>query len=315
MPAHAARLRQQAEILRDRFGFDVDFLDRVEVTARLGIERQHGALLYPGVPLIDPWSLCQALKSSLLVAGVRIVENTQVTRVTGGDPATLVAAGHTVTAGRIAVTTDGFTLALGLFPGKIAAIRTRVVRTDVIAPELLTATGWGGDGAVIDSRNFFNYFRLTGRRRLLFGGGPAVLDHRARQSQITSIRSRLVRELATTFPALAGVPVTEFWSGVTASAFDRMPIVGPVPGHAGVWFAGAWCGHGLALSALAGDVLAPHVTGERAWTDRDRDLIWLRDTAGWMPSGPIGDALLGGYLRGLDGLDRLAAASDRTRQP
>jgi gamma-glutamylputrescine oxidase len=121
------------------------------------------------------------------------------------------------------------------------------------------------------------------------------------------------------FPSLADVAVTDFWSGVTGSTFDRVPIVGPVPQRPGVWFAGAWCGHGLAMSALTAEMLAPCLAGQEQWPGAQRvpgqalgqdqrggALPWLRGTAGWIPSGPVGGVALGAYLSSLELSDRMA---------
>ena len=314
-PAHTGSLRRQAQTLRE-LGFDASYLDHDGTAERLGTARYHGALCYPDIALINPWLLVQSLRAALLAAGVRIAENTPVTGLTGGDPVTLTAGGHRVRARRVALTTDGFTTGLGLFTRNVAVIRTHVLRTASVPPHLLAESGWDGRGAAVDSRSFFNYLRLTARGQLLFGGGPALLEPRVDERGVAAVRARLVRELAATFPALADVPVTDFWSGVTASTFDRLPIVGPVPGQAGVWFAGAWCGHGLALSALTAELLAPRLAGVvggvgPAAADRPApmpELPWMRSTASLMPTGRIGNLLLAGYLRGLDAVDRLAPA-------
>ncbi|MGV9214111.1 FAD-dependent oxidoreductase [Micromonospora sp. RB23] len=310
-PGHAGSLRRQARTLRD-LGFDASYLDRDGTAGRLGSARYHGALCYPDVALVNPWLLVQALRAALLTAGVRIAENTPVTAITGGDPVTVTAGGHRVRARRVALTTDGFTTGLGLFTRNVAVIRTHVLRTAPVPADLLARTGWDGRGAAVDSRSFFNYLRMTARGRLLFGGGPALLEPRVDERGVAAVRDRLVRELAATFPALADVPVTDFWSGVTASTFDRLPIVGPVPGRPGVWFAGAWCGHGLALSALTAELLAPRLAHDPDPRAADPttplpELPFLRGTAGLMPTGRVGNLLLAGYLRGLDAADRVAA--------
>ncbi|WP_327035241.1 FAD-dependent oxidoreductase [Micromonospora ureilytica] len=312
--AHTGSLRRQAQTLRE-LGFDASYLGHDGTTERLGTARYHGALCYPDIALINPWLLVQSLRAALLAAGVRIAENTPVTGLTGGDPVILTAGGHRVRARRVAVTTDGFTTGLGLFTRNVAVIRTHVLRTASVSPHLLAESGWDGRGAAIDSRSFFNYLRLTARGQLLFGGGPALLEPRVDERGVAAVRARLVRELAATFPALADVPVTDFWSGVTASTFDRLPIVGPVPGQAGVWFAGAWCGHGLALSALTAELLAPRLAGVVGGVGPAPmpDLPWMRSTASLMPTGRIGNLLLAGYLRGLDAVDRLAPARRSAR--
>jgi glycine/D-amino acid oxidase-like deaminating enzyme len=321
VPGHAERLRRQATVLRDSLGFDVRYLDRDATADRLGTTHYHGALRYPDIAMVNPWLLCQAVRAELVRRGVRVVERTPVTTVDGGDPVTLTAGGHRIRARRVAVTTDGFAGSLGLYRHNVAAIRAHVLRTDPIAPSLLERTGWDGRSAVIESRSFFNYFRLTAQGNLLFGGGRAVLDSRATGRAVGAVDTRLRRELVRVFPALADVAVTDFWSGVTASTFDRLPMVGPVPGEPGVWFAGAWCGHGLALAALTAAQLAPRLVDKADHGPTAERLPWWRSSAGPMPSGRTGSLLLAAYLRGLDGIDRLSmlaarpSTSDRVGQP
>jgi glycine/D-amino acid oxidase-like deaminating enzyme len=320
IPGHAARLGRQATVLRDLLGFDVRYLDREATADRLGTSLYHGALQYPDIAMINPWLLCQAVRAALVRSGVRIVERTPVTTVEGGDPVTLMAGEHRIRARRVAITTDGFVGSLGLYRHNVAAIRAHVLRTAPITPSLLAQTGWDGRSGVIESRSFFNYFRLTAQGNLLFGGGRAVLDSRASGRAVAAVDTRLRRELVRVFPALTDLAVTDFWSGVTASTFDRLPMVGPVPGRPGVWFAGAWCGHGLALAALTAEQLAPRLVDTAAAGPAAEPLPWWRSSAGPMPSGRTGGLLLAAYLRGLDGVDRLSAltarpsASDRIGQ-
>lgn len=73
----------------------------------------------------------------------------------------------------------------------------------------------------------------------------------------------LARRALRFVPGLAGVPVVATWSGVRPVTPDGRPLVGPVPGLAGLWVA---AGHGpigvLAAPATA-RMLADHLVGGR----------------------------------------------------
>jgi sarcosine oxidase subunit beta len=73
----------------------------------------------------------------------------------------------------------------------------------------------------------------------------------------------LARRALRFVPGLAGVPVVAAWSGVRPVTPDGHPLVGPVPGLAGLWVA---AGHGpigvLAAPATA-RMLAEHLVGGR----------------------------------------------------
>jgi glycine/D-amino acid oxidase-like deaminating enzyme len=73
------------------------------------------------------------------------------------------------------------------------------------------------------------------------------------------------RELDAFAAELAGEPVrvTHRWSGIWSTTADALPLVGPVPGHDGVWVALGYSGHGNVLGLAAGDLVARAILGER----------------------------------------------------
>jgi gamma-glutamylputrescine oxidase len=162
------------------------------------------------------------------------------------------------------------------------------------------------DAAVLDQRTFFSYFRISPQGRLLFGGGPVsrptdVPAADLRGSQIAW--QRLRREMVQLFPALTEVSLVASWSGTTGVAPNRLPVVGPVPGQPDVYFAGAWCGHGVSLSVANGAWVAADLAGDRT-LDR---LPWHRGGTGLPPTGPLQAPAVRAYLRATDVLDRLGA--------
>ncbi len=68
-------------------------------------------------------------------------------------------------------------------------------------------------------------------------------------------------------PELAGVPVVASWSGVRPITPDGDPLVGPVPGLAGLWVAAGHGPVGVVLAPSTGRMLADHLVGGRAAAD------------------------------------------------
>jgi gamma-glutamylputrescine oxidase len=91
-----------------------------------------------------------------------------------------------------------------------------------------------------------------------------------------------------------------------------MPMVGQVSGERDVWFSGAWCGHGLALSTASGariaDALDPTASTAAA---QATELAWQRGRGPWLPGGPLRPLGLGAYVLGLDGVDRAGLFAER----
>jgi len=93
---------------------------------------------------------------------------------------------------------------------------------------------------------------------LIGGGWPArVTDHAANRYEI--IEESVAGSLETAravYPPLGGLAVTQRWAGLEAFTPDALPVIGPVPGIAGLLIATGFSGHGFALSPLVGDLLA-----------------------------------------------------------
>ncbi len=108
-----------------------------------------------------------------------------------------------------------------------------------------------------DSRYFLHYFRLTRDSRLLFGGraefsGPTLESARRAEAILR-------RAMTSVFPELAGVAVDYAWSGHVAFARDQMPHAGRLDG---VFYAGGYAGHGIALATHLGGMIARRIAGE-----------------------------------------------------
>ena len=55
--------------------------------------------------------------------------------------------------------------------------------------------------------------------------------------------------------------VTHRWAGIFGLTQDLLPLVGPVPGHDGVWVAAGYSGHGNVLGLLCGELVADALLG------------------------------------------------------
>jgi gamma-glutamylputrescine oxidase len=305
---HAQRLRRQVAAFRD-LGFNIPYLDKDALAEVLQSDRYVAALRYPLAATVDPHQLCLGMAERMIAAGVELFEHTPVQQVAAHSPVKLICpAGH-VLARHVVLAIDGYAPALGALGRFVVPIDSHVLRTAPVPAALLRSLGWRGREAVIDSRTFFHYYRLTRNDRIVFGGGPvAWRGGNARQEAAASQRiwRRLERELHQVFPALDDLPVTDRWYGTTGSTLDRMPIVGQVEGKPNLWFTGAWCGHGIALSiasgALLAEVLDPSTVSKSV--PAQATLPWQRGWAPWLQDGPLRNCGLRAYLLGLDAVDR-----------
>ena len=77
----------------------------------------------------------------------------------------------------------------------------------------------------------------------------------------------LRRFAAGLIPSLADAPEIESWSGLRPMTFDGLPMIGPLPGHDGVWVAGGHYRSGIHLSPGTAECLTAVIDGGRPPVD------------------------------------------------
>lgn len=131
--------------------------------------------------------------------------------------------------------------------------------TYVMATEKLT-DGMANDliknrMCVFDSRHIMNYYRLTADNHIIFGGGDTF-----GKADIKKTQAILYKELIDIFPQLAGIKVKNFWYGSESITLNMAPNFGRY--YDTVYYAQGYSGQGLALSNLAGIIMADAIRGQ-----------------------------------------------------
>jgi gamma-glutamylputrescine oxidase len=145
--------------------------------------------------------------------------------------------------------------------------RIMPVGTYIVGSEVLDAGLWAAlipsMSAVCDTNFVLDYFRPTADRRLLFGGRVSYSTVTPRHLA-ESMRQRMVA----TFPQLAGTKIEHAWGGFVDISMNRAPDFGRLPGAASnVYYLQGFSGHGLALTGLAGKLVAEAMAGDASRFD------------------------------------------------
>lgn len=111
--------------------------------------------------------------------------------------------------------------------------------------------------AVCDTDFVLDYFRTTDDHRMLYGG-------RVSYSTATpaDLPESMRRRMVATFPQLAGVKVDYAWGGFVDITMNRAPDFGRLPQAPHVYYLQGFSGHGLALTGLAGRLVAEAMAGD-----------------------------------------------------
>jgi len=109
---------------------------------------------------------------------------------------------------------------------------------------------------------------------LIGGGWPArVPDDAVNRWEVLDESVRGSLEIAhAVYPPLGARTVARSWAGIEAFTPDDLPVLGPVPGIAGLLVAAGFSGHGFALVPTVGDILARLALGHDPLADLWRGL-------------------------------------------
>jgi gamma-glutamylputrescine oxidase len=111
-----------------------------------------------------------------------------------------------------------------------------------------------GNEAIADVAFVLNYYRRSADHRLLFGGGVSY----SRLDPL-SIKNSLRKVMLRYFPQLSDLDVTHGWGGNVAITINRMPHFGRLGQR--ILFAHGYSGHGVAVTGLAGRLMAEVIGG------------------------------------------------------
>lgn len=231
------------------------FLDRDAIGEKLGSDIYHAGLWEPGGGHFHPLNYCIGLAEAARDAGARIFEHSPVVDIDTGEKPFLrtekatLRADHMILAGNAYLQDRQPYLFRRLMP-----VGSYMLTTEPLG-ENRAKSLIRDDDAVANANFIVDYYRLTGDKRMLFGG-------RATYSGIEPsdlhgfIRPRMLR----VFPQLEDVKLEHVWGGWIGITVNRMPHLGRL-GPSTV-FAQGFSGHGVSLSNMSGKLMAEAIMGQ-----------------------------------------------------
>ncbi|MDO6591687.1 FAD-dependent oxidoreductase [Loktanella sp. D2R18] len=256
----AAHYIRDTEYLSENYGYDqISVVGEADMRELVKSPLYHGGILDMGAGHMHPLRYVIGLARLAEEAGARIFELTEVTKITQGAPVRLCTPNGTVTARHVVIAGNGY---LPNIDRKTAA-KVMPINSFICATEPLgdrAATVLARDIAVADSKFVVNYYRMSEDNRFLFGG---------RESYgigfPTDINTALIQRMTTLFPQLNGVKIDYSWGGTLGITMTRLPAVQRVAPN--IVSGAGFSGHGVALSGLAGKIMAEAIAGQAARFD------------------------------------------------
>ncbi|MEO0403148.1 MAG: FAD-binding oxidoreductase [Pseudomonadota bacterium] len=247
-------LHRYAAHMQQHYDYSVDVLDAESFATLCPSPAYKGGVLDRDAAHLHPLRFALGLAKAAEAAGAVLYENSAVTDLSQGTPATVRTDSGTVTADHVILACNGYLGDLSRqVAGRVMPINNFIAATAPLgedAARVLTQ-----DIAVSDSRFVVNYFRLSHDKRLLFGGGESY-GYRFPGDIAAKVR----KPMAQIFPHLADIPIDYAWGGTLAITMKRLPYLARVAPN--ILSASGYSGHGVGTATHAGQLMAQAIAGQ-----------------------------------------------------
>jgi gamma-glutamylputrescine oxidase len=253
-------LARWTDRIESAYGYPLTRIPPARIREWIASGRYHSGIHDPRSGHLHPLKYALGLARAAAAAGVRIFEQTPVLAMEPGDVVRLVAAGGEVRADQVLLA--GNVYLHGIAPQlerRIMPVGTYIACSQALAPALADALV-PTRSAVCDTDFVLDYFRTTDDHRVLYGGRVSY-STRTPANLEESMRRRMVE----TFPQLASARIEFSWGGFVDITMNRAPDFGRIGRN--VYYLQGFSGHGLALTGLAGRLVAEAMTGDAARFD------------------------------------------------
>ena len=254
-PRHMTALREHyAECVADGYGDHVELIEPSAMRSVIGTDIYHGAFIDKRSGHLHPLNLCLGEARAAASLGVKIFEDSYVTKMTGGANPVAVTAQGRVEAKTIVLGVDtADTFERGALRGLTFPTGSYIIATEPLDAATARAVS-PRDLAVADSNVVLDYYRLSADRRMLFGG-RCNYSNRDPKDLTAALRPRLVE----IFPQLKDKKIEFAWGGKIGIVLTRAPAIGRLEPN--VYYLQGYCGHGVNATHIAANIVSDAICG------------------------------------------------------
>ena len=263
--------------MQSLYGHETVWITPQQLPQWIASPRFHSGLHDPLSGHLHPLKYSLGLARAAAGLGVRVFENSIVTALDAAANATgsvrLRTAGGSVRAAHVLLAGNVYLQGVApMLEPRIMPVGTYIIASEALDAELAQSLIPSG-AAVCDTNFVLDYFRVashtaaaTAEHRMLYGG-------RVSYSTATpmNLAASMQKSMAQTFPQLKGTGVEFAWGGFVDISMNRAPDfgrlsdrlpVGSAHGLANVYYLQGFSGHGLALTGIAGKLVAEAIDGD-----------------------------------------------------
>ena len=262
--AKGKKLRQWFNGMQQRYHYNAEWIEPAHINQWIDSPRYFNGYFDKRGGHIHPLNYCLGLAKGAASLGVKIFQHSAVTALQQGETIVLttkkakVTAQFVVLAGNVYLPEVAPQLAPNLAK-RIMPVGTYIIGTEPITAKL-AAQLIPKNTAVCDTNFILDYFRFSGQKndagpRMIYGG-------RVSYSAITppNLTQSMQARMVETFPQLKNTKVAYTWGGFVDITMNRAPDFGRVAPN--VFYLQGFSGHGVALTGLAGKLVAEAISGQ-----------------------------------------------------
>ena len=248
------------ENLQNRYHCDsIEYVSAQQMRQMFGERGYFGGRLDADAGHIHPLNYAIGLAGAFAASGGRIYEQTRAVSFDSQSDAVDVrtSAGLRVRASILVIACNAYLEALERTIARlILPIYSYMIATEPLDEAVAVAIN-RDDVAVYDSRADLDYYRLSADRRMLFGAGESFFT----ELHAAKINAKLRARMVSLYPELRDARIDYSWGGRIALTFSRLPALGCTEQN--VYYAQGFSGHGVALTGIAGKIIAEAISGKR----------------------------------------------------
>ena len=233
------------------------FFNKEKIREEINSKMYLAGLLNSGSYHLNPLKLTLGLAKVAQKNKVKIFENTPIEKIREeGDRVQVMSKKGLIRANQVVVACNGYLDSiLGSKKNKFMPINNYVVATEPLG-EKRARQIIKNNYAVCDTRFIIDYYRFSEDWRMIFGGGETFTSNFVKNAT-SFVSKRMIK----VFPQLQNVNIDYSWGGTLAITVNRLPHFGTLMNNK-VSYAFGYSGHGLALSVLAGKLIAENIHGD-----------------------------------------------------
>ena len=250
-------LKMQDEWSRRGYNQLTALPDRNALTPHINSQSYCGGLYDRGSGQIQPLKYLMGLALAARAAGAHILENSRVIKINRSAKKILhLHNALQLSADRVLLCGNAYLTDIGLpdMLRRLAQVTSSVLATTSLSENMIQHI-LPSRAAVADCNTALNYYRIDADNRMIFGGRASYTN-----VNLGNVEADLRRRMAAVFPVLADAETDRVWSGRIGITVNRIPHFGRTDDD--IYFVQGFSGHGVALTGLAGTILADAIMGD-----------------------------------------------------